>query len=102
MVQVRKQLPKRSLEGQVDLSEWVSHLAVHLDDSERDCLLRACIRVRDLAGGEGADVQDWAREGDCFLAGLDIALILAELHVGIACLVAGVLYRAVREERLAL
>jgi GTP pyrophosphokinase len=102
MVQVRKQLPKHSLEGQVDLSEWMSHLAISLDDSERDCLLRACNRVRELAGGEGVDAQDWARQSNCFVAGLDVALILAELHVGIACLVAGVLYRAVREERLSL
>ena len=34
------------------------------------------------------------------LQGLDIGLILAELHVGSDCLVAGILYRAVREARV--
>ena len=48
------------------------------------------------------DARDWAVESDNFGAGLDIALILAELHVGEACLVAGILYRSVREERLSL
>jgi GTP pyrophosphokinase len=40
-------------------------------------------------------------ETNCFNAGLDMALILAELQVGIDCLLAGILYRAVREGRLA-
>lgn len=41
-------------------------------------------------------------ESDCFTAGLDIAVILAELQVGCDCLAAGVVYRAVREQRLPL
>ncbi|HEY6131313.1 MAG TPA: GTP diphosphokinase, partial [Halioglobus sp.] len=44
---------------------------------------------------------DWARESNCFIAGLDIALILADLHVDLDCLLAAILYRAVREGRLA-
>ena len=48
------------------------------------------------------DTRDWPREMDCVAAGLDVAQILAELHVGADCLVAGILYRAVREQRLEL
>ena len=42
----------------------------------------------------GHDAGDWAQESNCFLAGLDIALILADLQVGLDCLLAGILYRA--------
>ena len=102
MVQVRKQLPKHASGENIDLDDWVTHLAFHLDDRESDALLRACHLLRAAAAQPGVDARDWAVESDCFTAGLDIALILSELHVGQACLVAGVLYRAVREQRLTL
>ncbi len=102
MVQVRKQLPQTAQAEDIDLPEWVAHLATSLDEEDSGILLRACQRVQQLGETEGVDTQDWASESDCFVAGLDIALILAELHVGVVCLVAGVLYRAVREERITL
>lgn len=102
MVQVRKQAPHQIHGADVNLPEWVEHLAVNLDEEESGRLLQACARVQTVANQPGLDTLDWARESDCFVAGLDTALILAELHVGIDCLVAAVLYRAVREERLSL
>ncbi|MCB1710216.1 MAG: bifunctional (p)ppGpp synthetase/guanosine-3',5'-bis(diphosphate) 3'-pyrophosphohydrolase, partial [Halioglobus sp.] len=57
--------------------------------------------AQDALVARGVDSGDWAVEANCFLAGLDIALILAELQVGSDCLLAGILYRAVREQRLA-
>lgn len=101
MVQVRKQL-SRSPKGEVDLEDWVEHLSMNLLPGDSDVVLQACRLARQAALKPGIDALDWAEESDCFGAGLDIALILAELHVGEACLVAGILYRAVREERLAL
>ncbi|HBO14218.1 MAG TPA: GTP diphosphokinase, partial [Halieaceae bacterium] len=50
----------------------------------------------------GLDLDDWCAESDCLLAGLETAQILAELQVSADCLIAGLLYRAVREERLPL
>jgi GTP pyrophosphokinase len=50
----------------------------------------------------GQDSGDWAQETNCFVAGLEIALILAELQVGLDCMLAGILYRAVREQRVQL
>ncbi|AQA18479.1 GTP diphosphokinase [Halioglobus japonicus] len=102
MVQVRKQLPDPASGAAVDLDEWVEHLAISLDDQDGGQLLEACRLLQQLAAGEGEDPGDWATESDCFAAGLDTALILAELHVGASCLVAGVLYRAVREKRITL
>ena len=102
MVQVRKQAPHQVHGHNVDLAEWLAHLAIALDEEESATLLKACARAQAAADQPGVDTQDWARESDCFVAGLDTALILAELHVGLDCLVAGVLYRSVREERLSL
>lgn len=101
MVQVRKQL-SRSPRGEVDLEDWVQHLSTDLLPADSATVLRACQLARQVAQSPGVDARDWAQESDCFGAGLDIAIILAELHVGEACLVAGILYRAVREERLPL
>jgi hypothetical protein len=63
--------------------------------------LRGALRVlRDSSALPGRDSRDWARESNCERAGLETAQILAELEVDRDCLIAGLLYRAVREERL--
>ncbi|NCF19326.1 MAG: GTP diphosphokinase [Haliea sp.] len=101
MVQVRHH-SHISPAGDIDLQQWLSQLPLDLEEKDAGQLLDACHVVRDAMGGPGEDAGDWAREQDCFVAGLDIALILAELHVGLDCLLAGILYRAVREGRLPL
>jgi GTP pyrophosphokinase len=99
MVQVRQQ-PHIDAAGGVDLQRWLEHLPLELESGDGERLLSACQRVREAAAGSGQDCGDWAREGDCLAAGLEMAQILAELHVGLDCLLAGILYRAVREQRL--
>jgi len=86
--------------GKVDLQQWLSKLSAAQGDIERSRLLAACEMAREAVSAPGIDSGDWALESDCFAAGLDIALILAELRVGTDCLLAGILYRAVREGRL--
>ena len=71
-----------------------------LSEIEASRLLLACQLAQSALQLKGVDSGDWARESNCFIAGLDIALILAELQVGSDCLVAGILYRAVREQRV--
>lgn len=101
MVQVREQ-SHLSETGEIDLDRWLSQLPVTHRDDEHVLLLEACELAREAATQPGLDLPDWAHESDCFATGLDIAQILAELHVDAECLVAGILYRAVREERIAL
>ncbi len=100
MVQVREQF-HISEGGEVDLDIWLASLPISPTEEEGVQLLRACEAVRASLDTPGEDTLDWARERDCFLAGLDMAHILADLHVGLDCLLAGILYRAVREQRLA-
>lgn len=100
MVQVRHQSHHDAERHEVDLSAWLDTLPLTLGLPERERLLAAAELVRELAEGPGEDQLDWAVESDCFKAGLDVALILAELHVGNDCLLAGMLYRVVREKRI--
>lgn len=86
----------------MDLSLWLDNLPVAVEPEERQRLLGAAEAVRQLATQPYVDSGDWATESECFRAGLDVALILSELHVGTDCLVAGMLYRVVREQRLSL
>jgi GTP pyrophosphokinase len=100
MVQVRDQ-SHLGPEGDVDLVQWLRKLPVANGEIESSRLLAACEMARDARHARGVDSGDWALESNCFSAGLDIALILAELQVGTDCLLAGILYRAVLERRVA-
>lgn len=99
MVQVRQQ-PLKDAQGTIDLDYWLEQLPLVLDDEDRRRIREACLLVQDAQQQPARDSADWARESNCFSAGLDIAFILADLHVDLVCLLAGLLYRAVREGRL--
>ncbi len=101
MVQVRQQTLVDA-QGAIDLDRWLAQLPLVLELQDGLRLLEACQWVQGAQQQPAQDTGDWARESNCFIAGLDVALILADLHVDLNCLLAGVLYRAVREERLEL
>lgn len=103
MVQVREQR-YRDDQGSLDEAAWVAQLSLHVPLSEDDTgrLAKALEILRGSSSRPGRDLRDWAQEADCEWAGVETAQILAELRVGIDCLIAGLLYRAVREERLTL
>jgi len=101
MVQVRQQTVTDA-SGAIDLERWLQQLPLVLEVGDRQRLLEACQLAQRAQQKPAEDAGDWARESNCFIAGLDIALILADLNVDLDCLLAGILYRAVREERLEL
>ena len=101
MVQVR-QTPDLDATGDIDLQRWVSGLPHAMSSQERARALDACQFSRDLLAHDGQDTPDWALQRNSFIAGLEIAQILADLHVDIECLIASILYRAVREQRVSL
>ncbi|MEH6634515.1 MAG: GTP diphosphokinase [Halioglobus sp.] len=101
MVQVRQQSQVNAA-GEIDLQSWLQQLPLEMDSADSDRLLAACQLARQAQLGPGQDAGDWARETNCFTAGLDMVFVLAELHVGLDCLLAAILYRAVREQRLLL
>ena len=101
MVQVRQTF-EYTPNGDIDLGHWLQQLPLPLDEAEEQRVLAACEWAREAYARPGIDGADWATQSNCFLAGLEIAQILADLHVGVDCLLAGILYRAVREQRIAL
>lgn len=103
MVKVREEHPIRE-DGSVDLDLWLLRIQQQVELTDVEQLRRACERVRevqDLAAREEEDV--WARNSkDCYRIGLEMAQILAELQQDQESLVAAVLYRAVRQNKLLL
>ncbi|MEH6581917.1 MAG: GTP diphosphokinase [Halioglobus sp.] len=101
MVQVRQQSHITDT-GEIDLERWLAQLPEEFNEQELTRLRAACSATLAAKSVKCGDTSDWSADPDCFIAGLDITQILADLHVGTDCLVAGILYRAVREERLSL
>ncbi|GHD28407.1 GTP diphosphokinase [Parahalioglobus pacificus] len=101
MVQVREQFVVDA-QGQIDLERWQAQLPVELTDDEALTLRTAARLAREAQSQNGVDPGDWAVKSNALLAGLETAQILADLQLGIDSLVAGILYRSVREERLTL
>jgi len=103
MVQVREFAYLHD-DGSVDADRWLRQLplpaALSAEDETR--LRQGLATLHSAAGSPGLDLEDWASDSNCEAAGVETAQILAELRVGADCLIAGLLYRAVREERLSL
>ncbi len=99
MVKVREEHPEKA-DGSVDLERWVQRLAVP-DSVNRGTLLRACgvARAADERMKSPPELS-WGEGTSCLRTGLEMAEILADLHVDQDGLVAAILYRAVREEKI--
>jgi len=81
MVQVRDQ-SHLGPGGDIDLGLWLRGLPIAHNEIETSRLLAACEMAQDAQHARGVDSGDWALDSNCFAAGLDTALILAELQVG--------------------
>ncbi|BFN15061.1 MULTISPECIES: GTP diphosphokinase [Marinobacter] len=101
MVKVREDY-SISGDGEVDIDRCVQHIAeqTHLEDPDQ--LRRACEKAAQIAVQAFREDRLWAPGASSFRTGLEMAQVLAELHLDQASLVAAVLYRAVREERVPL
>jgi GTP pyrophosphokinase len=101
MVHVREQSYLDS-DGSVHVERWLDQLpfASTLSEADTKRLHRAAVILNEARTAPGKDICDWARDSNCELAGVESAQILAELRVDADCLISGLLYRAVREERL--
>ncbi|MFT7288585.1 MAG: GTP pyrophosphokinase [Halieaceae bacterium] len=101
MVRVREQSYLEA-DGAINVDAWLEQLplATPLQESGAHQLREAVELLRLAASRPGRDLDDWAEQSNCEWAGVETAQILAGLRVGIDCLLAGLLYRAVREERL--
>lgn len=101
MVKVREDYAMTG-DGQIDIEGWVQHIAsqTHLDDVEQ--FRRACEKAAEIDLQAFRQDRLWATGSSSFRTGLEMAQVLAELRLDQTSLVAAILYRAVREERVAL
>lgn len=88
--------------GAIDVAHCVRQLTqlIHLEDNS--LLRRACERAAEIDLHASREDLQWGPGASSFRTGIEMAQVLAELQLDQASLVAGVLYRAVREERVAL
>ncbi len=103
MVQVRRRHPLHD-DGDICIEQWVTHLLDRVSNGNisREVLVAACELAKDSeASSDGLNDQVWAATVSSFHTGLEMAEILAELHLyDEDSLVAAVLYRGVREGRI--
>lgn len=101
MVKVRQDHPIAP-DGSVDIEAWLdnlvgidSRLASTIGEIKRACELsyKVCAVARTAP-------HDWGKDTSCFRIGLEMAEILADLRLDANTIIAAILYRAVREERL--
>jgi GTP pyrophosphokinase len=104
MVKVREEHPVNA-DGSVNIEQWLARLPVD-PNTDRQLLQKACewsFQAEQNALAKAGPKSDKAWEGSsCFRVGLEMAEILADLHLDQDTLVASILYRAVREEKLSL
>jgi GTP pyrophosphokinase len=101
MVKVREDRP-RTEDGSVDLSAWIDRLREKVEISDEAGLLVLCELSRELEKKAVESENAWAAGTSSFLTGLEMAEILADLHLDTDTLKAAVIYRAVREGQTSL
>ncbi|WP_261844019.1 GTP diphosphokinase [Aliamphritea ceti] len=101
MVKVREDHPIHD-DGSVDLDLWIERLQEQVELDDVEVVRQACELAQSLKGQEAPPEEAWAETEDSYVTGLKMAQILIELNQDQDALVAAILYRSVREQKLAL
>lgn len=105
MVKVREDHPIAE-DGNVDIEAWIARILtlVALGPEAPRALQRALLLSRQAEEDAKASISEnaWADGRSCYRTGMEMAEILAELQLDLDTLIAAILYRAVREKKLAL
>jgi GTP pyrophosphokinase len=103
MVKVREDRPVTA-EGQFDVDAWTGRLLqmAQLDAAAGEMVRSACLLAAEVEHLPGDQLTGWGEGYSSYYAGLEMAEILADLHLDCDTLVAAVLYRSVRENKLSL
>ncbi|RRV06932.1 GTP diphosphokinase [Pseudomonas sp. v388] len=105
MVQVRAHQPINT-DGSINLDAWLDHIVSVDLVLDREIMKQACEFARQAEqkdqDGKTPGKSHWIEGYSSFQAGLEIAEILADLKLDQDSLVAAVIYRGVREGRIAL
>lgn len=98
MVQVRKSFPQKD-DGSLNVEAWLDHLVGFSSSADRE---RMGIAVKMAMRAESSKPAAINGRIGCFTSGLEMASILNELHLDEDTLIASLVYRAVREQRLSI
>ncbi|MDP6969496.1 MAG: bifunctional (p)ppGpp synthetase/guanosine-3',5'-bis(diphosphate) 3'-pyrophosphohydrolase, partial [Gammaproteobacteria bacterium] len=102
MVQVRDHHPIKT-NGSIDINAWLEDLTVELEIADVSRIRQACEMSEQALENASDNDDEWDDAAvDCFRTGLEMAVILASLKVNEETLVAAILYRSVRENKLPL
>lgn len=101
MVQVREYQPLKTEES-INIDSWLERLPLQLGDQGIEAIRRACTAAEKATLNKDAASYHSDAWGNCYFAGLEIAEILVDLKQDGETLIAGILYRAVREQKLSL
>tara|TARA_R110002094_G_scaffold43364_1_gene55494 strand:- start:677 stop:2953 length:2277 start_codon:yes stop_codon:yes gene_type:complete len=102
MVKVRQDHPLDE-SGSVDLNAWLERVRTDVNIQDDVVLIRACQMSREAQEQVIIKNDVWAEHGsNSYRTGLEMAEILAGLGLDQDALVAAILYRAVREKKIAL
>ena len=103
MVKVREDHPITA-DGSVDLHAWVERIiaTASLEPTAREPLRRAALISLQAEEDAIAAENIWAEGASSFRTGLEMAEILADLQLDLDSLVAAIVYRAVRENKMPL
>ena len=101
MVKVREEHPIHE-DGSINIAQWLNRLPVEVD-VDKELLLQACKECQQFEQSSVNEVKNsWGEAFSCFSIGMEMVEILADLHLDTETLIAAVLYRLVREQKLAL
>ncbi|MBT3147105.1 GTP diphosphokinase [Neptunomonas phycophila] len=102
MVKVREDHPIQE-DGSVDLDLWIDRLSELVKIDDRPQVRKACEIAKQVYDLSIQEEDDWSGSGvGSFVTGLEMAQILAELQQDQESIVAAILYRSVREDKLKL
>ncbi|OUR93788.1 GTP diphosphokinase [Gammaproteobacteria bacterium 42_54_T18] len=96
MVKVRD-VHKLIEEGDINLQDWLQRLQEKVEISDPEGLMKLAELSYSLEQNMSAGDNLWVEGASSFNTGLEMAEILADLHMDTDCLKAAVIYRAVRE-----
>ncbi|WP_404368884.1 GTP diphosphokinase [Marinobacter sp.] len=101
MVKVREDYALTG-DGHIDIERWVQKIQSQTTLEDVDQFRRACEKSAEIDLQAFRQDRLWAPGASSFRTGIEMAQVLVELHLDQASLVAAILYRAVREERVSL
>ncbi len=101
MVQVREEYSFNP-DGNVNFEQWLNRLETYVGLSKHEELQKACHLSWQLEQQTVAEHNAWSPGISSYRTGLEMAEILAQLHLDSEAIVVALLYRPVRESRLPL